>query len=105
MVAYNTVFNSIAQVASIKESGKLGDAALAMSQWVDPDRLIVVGVKKKDALRPILLSAARNALGQLNEKFAVGFDAYPTQVYVFPNDDILIRKESLESDLRALGLT
>ena len=104
LAAYDIIFDAIGKVVSLKESGRRGDAEVAMSKWMEPSRVIGVGTMKKTALKPALLTAAREALAQIDEKFAIAIDAYPTQVYLFPDDNILIRKESQDEDLRALGL-
>jgi len=105
LAAYDIIFNAIGRVASLKESGRRGDAEIEMSKWVEPSRIIGVAVAKKSALSPALLTAAREAVARiLPERFSIVLDHYPTLVYVFPDDEMVIRPESSEEDLRALGL-
>jgi hypothetical protein len=105
LAAYEIIFDAIGKVASLKESGRRGDAEIQMSKWMEPSRLIGVAVAKKAALSPALLTAAREAVAQiLPERFGIVLDHYPTLVYVFPDDETVVRPESTEEDLRALGL-
>ncbi len=105
LAAYEIIFNAIGKVASLKESGRRGDADIVMSKWMEPSRLIGVAIAKKTALSPALLTTAHEALAQISpERFGIVLDDYPTLVYVFPDDETVVRPESTEEDLRALGL-
>jgi len=104
LAAYQIIFDSLAREAVVIESGEGGDEEISMSKWMEPSRVIGVVVSKREALKPSLIAAVRNALTQINDQFAVVLSTYPTQVYIFPDSDILIRNESRREDLHALGL-
>ncbi len=102
---YDIVFTAMEKAASVMESGRKGDAEIKMSKWMEPSRIIGVVVAKKTALKPLLLMSANAALAQvLPERFSIVVDHYPTLVYVFPNEEIVVPPGSKEEDLLALGL-
>ena len=104
LTAYHTIFTEVSKVATVKEGGASGKADLAMSQWMEPTRAIGVVAMHKAALKPELLAALTHALKQMDEKFGVVLDRWPTQVCLSAEEQVLIRNESNESDLVALGL-
>ena len=107
--AYDLIFEAIGKVAALDEYGKSEGGDLNMSEWMTPQRLIGVVVENDAALQPTLVPAICRILNQLDEeyedaKFAVQLQSDSATVYVFPGDHVLIKNDSAESDLTALGL-
>ena len=108
LAAHDFIMDAIAKVASVQEVGEPGKADLITSRWMNPQRLFGVVVRNEAALQPALFSAIHTALERLErkkrEKFAVVLDAWPTEVFILPGDDVLIWKGTDEKHLAALGL-
>ena len=104
VTAYRVIFDELSRVMTVKEGGTSGKAELAMSQWMEPTRAIGVVAMNKAALKPDLLTAINRALQQLDEKFGVVLDSWPTQVCLSSDRSVLVRDKSDKGDLIALGL-
>lgn len=108
LYAYRKVADGIRGIADLDDNASTG-AYIAMSSWVDPSRCIDVVIETREVLSPSLLRACIDAVdsifNDIGEKFGVRLECYPTEVYVFPGENIYIFSESVAEDLLAMGLS
>lgn len=81
-IVYDDLMSRLSRVVSVKESGRWGDADLAMSRWVDPSRVIVVVVRTARGRDRKVIEAAFDAIRDVEPDYAVLFDDDPNQVCV-----------------------
>ncbi|HEY1050952.1 MAG TPA: hypothetical protein VGE39_14380 [Prosthecobacter sp.] len=101
--AYHALFNALKAVIPLVESGEPGEADIAMSQYVDATRVLVVVVREPSERLRAFVEVAFEFLAT-HPEHAVLLDDYPIQLLLLPSRTLWVPSSVPVEYLRMLGI-